>query len=58
MSRPLVPGSCFNGELRFLPLTKGVLQIDAVRINDTITNESVDVRDLPDMIAGERGMNA
>ena len=54
---PLIAGSCFNGELKFLPLAKGVLEIEAVRISDAMTNGSIDVRDLPDIIAGERAMN-
>ena len=57
MIRPLVPGSCFNGELKFLPLAKGVLKVEAVRINDAATNRSVEIRDLPDIIAQERAMN-
>ncbi|KAG7006764.1 hypothetical protein G7Y79_00013g035360 [Physcia stellaris] len=53
---PLVPGSCFNGELKFLPLAKGVLQVEAVRVIEAITNESIDVRELPEIIANERAM--
>ncbi|KAL8794452.1 MAG: hypothetical protein Q9195_002925 [Heterodermia aff. obscurata] len=52
----LAPGSCFNGELKFLPLAKGMLQIEAVRIVDAATNHSVEVRDLPEIIASERSV--
>lgn len=37
----------------FLPLTKGYLQVEAVRITDIGSNESVDIRDLPDIVAEE-----
>ncbi|MCJ1465380.1 hypothetical protein MMC07_003998 [Pseudocyphellaria aurata] len=50
---PLNPGSCYNADLRFLPLTKGVLQLEAIRVVDVVSNESVDIRDLPDIVAAE-----
>ncbi|MCJ1267260.1 hypothetical protein MMC22_007145 [Lobaria immixta] len=51
---PLNPGSCYNADLKFLPLTKGVLQIEAIRVVDVLSNnESVDVRELPDIVAVE-----
>ena len=56
--RPLHAGSCFNTNLKFLPLAAGYLQIDAIRIVDTSTNDAVDVRDLPDVIAQERSTRA
>ena len=33
-----------------LPLTNGHLQIEALRVMDVESNESVDIRDLPDII--------
>lgn len=51
--RPLIPGSCYNADLRFLPLAKGVLSLEAVRVTDVMSNESIDVRDLPDIVAAE-----
>ncbi|KAL8715255.1 MAG: hypothetical protein Q9220_001213 [cf. Caloplaca sp. 1 TL-2023] len=50
----LNPGFCHNTELKFLPLVKGILHIEAVRIVDIATNESVDIRDLPEIVAEER----
>lgn len=39
-------------ELKFLPLALGHLQIiEAVRVVDVISNDFVDVRDLPDIVA-------
>jgi hypothetical protein len=40
--------------MEFLPLTKGFLNIDGIRLIDYSTNEAVDLRDLPDIIALER----
>ena len=57
-NRPLNPGACGATELEFLPLAKGFLQMDAVRVVDVETNESVDVRELPDVLALERAVEA
>ena len=54
LQRLLNPGCCRNTELKFLPLAKGVLSVDAVRIIDVVTNEFVLIRDLPDIVAQER----
>ncbi|KAL8650071.1 MAG: hypothetical protein Q9210_004042 [Variospora velana] len=51
----LHPGFCHNTELKFLPLAKGVLHIEAVRVVDLEENKWVDVRDLPEIVAEERG---
>ncbi|MCJ1433996.1 hypothetical protein MMC27_003361 [Xylographa pallens] len=51
---PLSPGSCYVTEVKFLPLARGFLHIDAARIIDLNTNETVDVRDLPDIHAMDR----
>ncbi|KAI9734869.1 MAG: hypothetical protein M1834_001949 [Cirrosporium novae-zelandiae] len=51
---PLYPSSCHVTALTFLPLSKGPLRIDAVRVVDLNTGESVDVRDVPDvLVVGE-----
>jgi len=48
---PLVPGSCHETEIKLLPLAAGPLRLDAIRIVDLNTNESTDIRDLPDIVA-------
>ncbi|KAL8920910.1 MAG: hypothetical protein Q9172_004298 [Xanthocarpia lactea] len=50
----LNPGFCHNTELKFLPLSKGILRIEAVRVVDVLTNETIDIRDLPEIVAEER----
>ncbi|KAI4138818.1 MAG: hypothetical protein L6R39_006588 [Caloplaca ligustica] len=50
----LNPGFCHNSELKFLPLAKGVLHIEAVRVVDLVENKSIDVRSLPEIVAEER----
>lgn len=49
--RPLNPGSCHNIDLKFLALSKGILEIEAIRVIDVVSNESIDIRDLPDIVA-------
>ena len=51
VNRPLQTDSCLNTELQFLPLAQGYLQIEAVRAVDVISNDSIDIRDLPDIVA-------
>lgn len=48
---PLSPDSCAHTELNFLPLALGHLQIEAVRVVDVISNDFIDIRDLPDIVA-------
>ncbi|KAL9026921.1 MAG: hypothetical protein Q9180_007405 [Flavoplaca navasiana] len=50
----LNPGFCHNTELKFLPLSKGVLQLEMVRVVDVLRNETIDIRDLPEIVAEER----
>lgn len=52
--RTLNPGFCHNTELKFLPLAKGILHIEAVRVIDLVENKSVDIHDLPEIVAEER----
>lgn len=52
---PLNPGSCVDTNLEFMPLAKGFLQIEAVRIVDVISGDGVDIRDLPDIVAEDSG---
>lgn len=49
--RTLNPDSCVNSELKLLPLTSGYLQVEAVRVTDVASNESIDIRSLPDILA-------
>ena len=53
LDRLLKPDSCISTELRFVPLAQGHLHIDAVRVMDVVANESVDIRDLPDIVVDE-----
>ena len=48
---PLNPGSCVDTKLEFMPLAKGFLQIEAVRVADVVSGDAVDIRDLPDIMA-------
>lgn len=54
--RPLPPGACHTTELKFLPLAKGLLQLEAVRFVDIESGDTVDVRHLPDVVAVEKGL--
>lgn len=44
-------------ELRFLPLALGHLQIEAVRVVDVVSNDFVDIRDLPNIVAEAKAGN-
>ncbi|OJJ49670.1 hypothetical protein ASPZODRAFT_58307 [Penicilliopsis zonata CBS 506.65] len=48
---PLLPGTCHSFELKLLPLMIGSLHLEAVRLVDVTTNETTDIRDLPDIVA-------
>lgn len=50
---PLLPGTCHSTELKLLPLKAGSLHLEAVRLTDINTNESTDIKDLPDIVAFE-----
>ncbi|KAL2020892.1 hypothetical protein VTK56DRAFT_7883 [Thermocarpiscus australiensis] len=52
---PLAPHACAEVELRLLPLRAGVVSLEAVRVVDLGSQEHVDVRDLPLVVAVERG---
>ncbi|KAI4164076.1 MAG: hypothetical protein LQ342_002312 [Letrouitia transgressa] len=54
----LNPGFCHNAELKFLPLASGVLHIETIRVIDLVANESIDVRDLPEIVADDRNGNS
>jgi len=36
-----------------LPLARGYLPLEAVRLIDVVSNETIDIRDLPDIVAKE-----
>jgi hypothetical protein len=40
-------------EIKFVALATGVLALDALRIVDLATQDAVDIRDLPDIVAVE-----
>lgn len=56
-SSPLLPGTCHSTELVLLPLTTGSLHLEAVRLVDLNTNETTDIRDLPDIVVSERRLS-
>ncbi|KAH7397065.1 TRAPP trafficking subunit Trs65-domain-containing protein [Pyrenochaeta sp. MPI-SDFR-AT-0127] len=47
----LSPGTCYTADLKFLALSAGVLSVESVRVIDLATHETVDIRDLPSVIA-------
>jgi hypothetical protein len=47
----LSAGSCYTADLKFLPLRTGVLGVESVRVVDLVSNETVDVRELPGVVA-------
>jgi hypothetical protein len=49
--RQLSPGSCYTADLRFLALSAGVLSVESLRVVDLVSNETVDIRDLPSIVA-------
>jgi hypothetical protein len=53
--RPLGPSVCFSAQLVFLPLTVGILHLEALRLIDLATQLSVDIKELPDIMV-ERGL--
>ncbi|KAL2832119.1 TRAPP trafficking subunit Trs65-domain-containing protein [Aspergillus cavernicola] len=48
---PLLPGTCYSTELKFLPLAVGSLRLESVRLIDVNTNETTDIRDVPDILS-------
>ena len=51
---PLPPGACFETEMRFRVIAIGVLNLGTVRVYDLDTRQTVDVKELPDVVALER----
>ncbi|KAJ5767029.1 uncharacterized protein N7511_004645 [Penicillium nucicola] len=51
---PLMPGTCHSTELKLLPLATGPLHLEAIRLVDLNTNETTDIRDLPDILADDQ----
>ncbi|CAJ2513294.1 Uu.00g014130.m01.CDS01 [Anthostomella pinea] len=47
---PLAPGACHVAELKFLALKEGIVNIEAVRVVDLVSNEHVDIKDLPTVL--------
>jgi hypothetical protein len=54
INSPLPPGTCYSTELKLLPLAVGPLHLEAVRLVDAHSNETTDIRDLPDIVAFDR----
>ena len=57
LNRPLQPGACGETELELLPISAGFLSVGAVRVADTVTGETVDMHELPDVLVLERNGN-
>lgn len=51
---PLLPETCHSTEIKLLPLATGPLHLEAVRLVDVNTNETTDIRDLPDILVVDR----
>lgn len=54
--RQLAAGSCYTADLRFMALSAGVQSVESVRVVDLATNETADIRDLPSIVAVEKGV--
>ena len=52
--RPLPASACFETEIKFLPLAAGVLLMDSLRLIDLNTQEAIDTKYVPDIVAVER----
>lgn len=50
----LSPASCYTADLKFLPLSAGVLGVESIRVIDLATNETADIRELPSIVATEK----
>nr|POE91157.1 hypothetical protein CFP56_75875 [Quercus suber] len=50
---PLPPGECYETQLQFRAVAIGVLELGMLRLVDLDTRQSVDVKELPDVIAME-----
>ncbi|EGE04858.1 hypothetical protein TEQG_04031 [Trichophyton equinum CBS 127.97] len=48
---PLHPSTCHSTRLRLLPLSPGLLHLEVVRLIDLASNETMEIRDLPDIVA-------
>lgn len=48
---PLSPGACFETHMTFRAMTTGPLDLGTLRIVDLESRQSVDVRELPDVVA-------
>ena len=51
---PLPPGACFETKMKFRALKTGALDLGVIRIVDLDTRQTVDVRELPDVVSLER----
>lgn len=46
-----MPSACHTAELRFVPLTTGLLSVEGVRVVDLNTNETTECRELPSIVS-------
>ena len=51
---PLPPGACFETQMKFRTFTTGVLDLGVIRIVDLDTRQTVDVKELPDIVSLEK----
>jgi hypothetical protein len=51
MTSHLPAGGCYTAELRFLALSSGALNVEALRVVDLATQEVADIRELPSIVA-------
>ena len=50
---PIPPSGCQEATMEFLPLAKGWLQIEGVRVVEYDTGNLIDVWDLPDVLVSD-----
>lgn len=50
---PLPPGACYSTKMRFRAMITGVLDLGVIGVVDLETRQTVDVRELPDVVALE-----
>ena len=50
----LEPGSCYSTQMTYVALAVGHLQVGPVRVTDAASNTSIDVHDMPTVVAVQR----
>jgi hypothetical protein len=54
MCSTLGPSACYTAFIKFLPLASGILNLEALRLVDTTTQQAIEIRDLPDIVSVRR----